>query len=486
MRTKRRGMKLLGLAATLAVSACTAAPMEGLGGGAGATAGGAQDIALARQVIESGGIPTADQYTVEGLYAEHDMPLPAPACSRTLCINGRGGANTFVDDDATDAIVQIGFSSGINAATFQRKPLNLSLVVDISGSMAGDKIERTRDALHRIVDRMNEGDRLALTIFDDNSQVLRGPDPVTDHDSIHTLIDDHVHDRGSTNMAAGLSDGYAQAALHRGQPGILDRVILITDAVPNTGMMSDEEFINQATQNAEAGVGLTVFGVGTDFNNELVYKITHLRGGNYYFIADAPRLTQVVDEEFDFMVTPVAYDLRLEITPAEGLQMKRVYGLPEDAVTNGGMTLEVATVFLSKRKGGMALRLDVVGGLDDEAAMLVSSLAYTDAATGEAQESALQVMGDARRLGSNPEAAPEDPAGIERIASLTNMFLAMREASEFAATPTDENRQDASDAITKAISQLQRVSTSVNDPTLSTEAQLLEKLKQNVAAARGQ
>ena len=74
--------------------------------------------------------------------------------------------------------------------------------------------------------------------------------------------------------------------------------------------------------------GLSVFGVGLNFGNELVYHISKLRGGNFFFLESPEKIAKVFDTEFDYLVTPLVYDLKVRIETPKGLKLKAVYGLP--------------------------------------------------------------------------------------------------------------------------------------------------------------
>src|SRR5690242_10654794 len=114
----------------------------------GATPGGAQDIGLARKIISDGSVPTVEDFTPEGLYSEHDLEIAnAAPCGKTLCVNTAAGLEFGLDDDKRDLFVQFGMQSSISEASFQRKPLNLGIVIDTSGSM-DINLEGVKSALH--------------------------------------------------------------------------------------------------------------------------------------------------------------------------------------------------------------------------------------------------------------------------------------------------------------------------------------------------
>jgi Ca-activated chloride channel family protein len=326
----------------------------------GATPGGAQDNGLARDQIDDGLVPQPADVTVEGMLNDHDLPLEAPACERDFCIRAAYGIAPALDTGRSAVFVQMGFASGIDPATFTRAPLNLAVVVDRSGSMEGEKLNSVKQALSRLIDQLDERDRLAIVLFDDRVDLLWESAPVTDREAVRARLSD-IWARGSTDMAAGLRAGFAQVDLNGGRAGVADRVMVFTDAMTNTGDTDTETFVSLASDYATRGVGLTVFGVGIDLNQDLVLAISKLRGGNYYYLKDAARIAGVFDEDFDYLVTPLAYDLRFRLEPKPGFRIAQVYGYSSWPAGSGAVEIEVATVFLSRKHGAMVARLETDG-----------------------------------------------------------------------------------------------------------------------------
>jgi Ca-activated chloride channel homolog len=324
----------------------------------GATPGGAQDNGLAQTQVNKGQVPKPEAFTVEGLLNQYDLPLESQTCNQDLCIDAAYGVAPVLAENRSAVFVQIGFSSGIDPATFQRQPLNLSVVVDRSGSMAAaGKLDSVKQALYRLIDQLGEADRLSIVLFDDRVDVLVEPAPVTDRTMLKNAVAG-IYARNATNMAAGLRQGSAFVQANAGQKGISDRVMVFTDALTNTGDTDQSTFIQIAASNAAQNIGITLFGVGTDLNQELVLAITGLRGGNYFFLQSPSRIATIFDTDFDYLVTPLAYDLDFQLLPATGFVITAVYGFP--AWRTGSTTVEfnIPSVFLSRNHGAIIVRLD--------------------------------------------------------------------------------------------------------------------------------
>ncbi len=325
----------------------------------GATPGGAQDIDYARQRIAAGEVPHAKTFTPEGLFSQHDLPLPATPCEALLCLSGAAASADLLAQPEVRAIAQLGFASGLDPRTWKRAPLNLVAVVDKSGSMSGTPLSTVKASLHQLVDQLGAADQLSVVLYGDRTHLHLKPTRVRDRAALHAVVRS-IRSAGSTNMEAGLKLGFETAARSlKGFEGST-RVMLFTDERPNVGRTDAGSFMGMARASSERGVGLTTIGVSTHFGAELATKISSVRGGNLFFFPDTESMTETFRDELDTMVTELAYDLNLRLTPAPGWRIAGLYGVPGELVkreAEGALSLQIETVFLSKKKGAIYLAL---------------------------------------------------------------------------------------------------------------------------------
>jgi len=326
----------------------------GAGGALGVTTGGMQDIGQTRKMIEKGQIPSPKMIMVEGLLSEHDIPLegqpsePGPLyASASLAWGRRYGHKT------PEAVVQLGFGIDLTMDEFKREPLNLAVVLDVSGSMQGNKIEATKKALATLVEKLDRNDRLAIVLFNNSARLLRESAPVTDRATVKKLIQE-INANGSTNIESGLKLGYQQVAAHLKEKEKSPRGFLLTDEQPNVGATTAGGFLPMMKDAAAKGIGLSAFGVGIDFGQDLAYEIFQIKGANYFFLEDGEKIAKVFDDEFEFMVTPVAYGVNILLMPAKGVKVTDVLGVPDYEEGAEGVEMKIPTLFLSKRQGGCA------------------------------------------------------------------------------------------------------------------------------------
>ncbi|MCB9542783.1 MAG: VWA domain-containing protein [Myxococcales bacterium] len=349
----------------------------------GATPGGAQDINYARDRILAGEVPHPETFTPEGLFSRHDLPLPADRpCKQTLCLAGAATAADLLAQPEVRMLAQLGFTSGLDPATWKRAPLALVAVVDKSGSMSGQPLETVKDSLHRLVDQLGPADRIAIVLYGDRTHVHLAPTAVKDREALHRAIEG-IQSAGSTAMEAGLTLGFDVARdIKRGFAGTT-RVMLFTDERPNVGATDKQSFMGLARAASHDGIGMTTIGVSTHFGAELATAVSSVRGGNLFFFPDAARMVDVFKDELDTMVTELAHDFRLTVEPGRGWQISGLYGIPGDMVkptANGGYEMTIETIFLSRNKGAIYVAFKPAGDLPaPHGAPGGASVRYTDA-----------------------------------------------------------------------------------------------------------
>ncbi|MBM4128219.1 MAG: VWA domain-containing protein [Nitrospira sp.] len=208
-----------------------------------------------------------------------------------------------------------------------RKPYHLSLVIDRSGSMSGEPLlEAIRCAKH-IVDRLESTDVASLIVFDDRVKTLAPAKPVGDRKALYAALA-HVRSGGSTNLHGGWQTGAAEI-LDGVKQAALARVILLSDGNANVGETTDtNEIAALCAVAAEKGVTTSTYGLGRDFNEELMVEMGKRGGGNHYYGDTAADLFEPFAEEFDFISNLYARHVRLALAAPEGVKITLLNDYP--------------------------------------------------------------------------------------------------------------------------------------------------------------
>ncbi|GAB4525102.1 MAG: hypothetical protein OHK0046_40520 [Anaerolineae bacterium] len=211
------------------------------------------------------------------------------------------------------------FVTGPALHTRTRRPLNLSLVIDRSGSMAGDKLDFTRQAAQFLVQNLSANDTLSIVLYNDHVETLLLPEKVKRKDAINQRIG-AVTAGGTTNLSSGWLEGCNLVSKNMDE-GQVNRVILMSDGLANRGVTSTEQLVIMARQKFEENITTTTMGLGTDFNEDLLMSMANAGGGAYYFI-ESPEITpHIFQEELNGLLNVVGQNLSITITPGDQVRV---------------------------------------------------------------------------------------------------------------------------------------------------------------------
>ena len=242
--------------------------------------------------------------------------------------------NNEQQTNINEYFLSIGLNSNIKESDFKRNNLNLVVVLDISGSMSSqfnnyyydasgkrkvpnkedadgkidnrNKLEIAKDAIIGLLDHLTDKDRFGMILFESQSYIAKPLNFMKYVDK--EILSQHIKDiktMGGTNFESG----YISATKLFDDPDINiksnkhitddseiydNRIIFLTDAMPNTGLINENSLLGLIKKNANLddssitstknNIYSTFIGIGGDFNSKLVDYITKIRGSNYYSV----------------------------------------------------------------------------------------------------------------------------------------------------------------------------------------------------------
>lgn len=243
--------------------------------------------------------------------------------------------NLFWQQDATKKDFYLYFElQGAEASqSAARVPLNLSLVIDRSGSMSGEKIEFAKKAAQFVVNNLSKRDAISIVQYDDEVEIVSPSAHVSDKKSLSRKIDS-ITARSTTNLSGGLLAGYTQTGTTKAD-GVVNRVLLLSDGLANQGV-TDPNLLQQLVMEKFRNQGLAVstFGVGADFDEKLMTSLSEYGGGNYYFIDSPDKIPSIFAKELEGLLAVVAQNTMLELKFPEGFRCVEIMGYPADVSEN--------------------------------------------------------------------------------------------------------------------------------------------------------
>jgi Ca-activated chloride channel family protein len=195
-----------------------------------------------------------------------------------------------------------------------RKPLNLCLVIDRSGSMAGKKLRQTIASVKFVVERLAASDILSVVQFDERVKVVIPPGPVTDKAHLCRRLD-AIDGGGQTNLSGGWLRG-AACVREAKSPEYVNRVILLTDGQANHGIVDPAVLVTHAAELTEEGITTTTLGYGEDFNEDLLTALADAGRGNTYHVETADQAPTIFAKELEGLLTIAAQNVWVTFTPS--------------------------------------------------------------------------------------------------------------------------------------------------------------------------
>lgn len=448
----------------------------------GATVGGAQDVNYARSEALRGNIPHPDSFTPEGLFSEHDLPLEVDAMKgQLLTVGGQAMRTSILGVPEAEVLAQIGFGSGLDATTWNPTPLNLVAVVDKSGSMSGQPLELVKQSLRKAVLQLGEQDQISIVLFGDDAEVVLREARLTKQNRSFVLRTiSNIQSSGSTAMERGLEMGYDVADFTAKDFEGNTRIMLFTDERPNVGNTKPKGFMGLMRNGSKMGIGLTTIGVGVDFGAKLANKISAVRGGNLFYFPDYGTMADTFEKDFDTMVTELAYNMQVVITPEEGWEIEAVYGVPANMLEWGkdkSIRMNIETLFLSREKGALFFALSSIYGgyLPSSQAAIGARVAsiklqYLQAGQREITKQSIPFkIEDRSRVGK----------GLRRGEILVSQYTGLKKAT------SDYHLESDSRSAFGTLKSLSRLLRKTQDEDLIDERKFVDNLTESMAALAG-
>lgn len=212
-------------------------------------------------------------------------------------------------DNEFYALLQL-TDENINQENGTKKNLNLSIVLDKSGSMSGQPFEEAKKAAVMIIQKLRPTDSISIVAYDEEVDLVVPSIECVDKTNIIRAVN-NIQVGGATNLHGGWLMGAEQVALKKSNKNI-NRVLLLSDGNANSGLITPTEIGLQCSKLSEKGVTTSTYGLGYHFNEELMVKMANSGLGQSYYGQTSEDLMDPFNEEFQTLINTIATEIKVK------------------------------------------------------------------------------------------------------------------------------------------------------------------------------
>ncbi len=203
-----------------------------------------------------------------------------------------------------------------------RVPLNLGVVIDRSGSMYDERrLEFVVEAVKFLADNLSDQDKVSIVAFADKAKVIITPEAARDKSAIKRAIDDIdlLEIGGGTQMALGMRAAIDEVKKNL-SPDRLNRVLVLTD-----GQTYEETACIDLVEKNRDQISFSTMGVGVEFNEKLLQRVSQDSNGKYHFIGDPAEIPNIFEDELQGLRSVSLRNGRIEVTLSQGVQVREAF-----------------------------------------------------------------------------------------------------------------------------------------------------------------
>ncbi|MEO0465936.1 MAG: VWA domain-containing protein [Pseudomonadota bacterium] len=268
--------------------------------------------AVARRYLNNGTLPPKDAVRIEELINYFDYTYPMPdGEDETFSMNVNIAPSPWAEGRD---LMQIGIQ-GYDIELEDRPPLNLTLLIDVSGSMrAENKLPLAKKAIGMLVDQMTEQDSVSIAVYAGAAGEVLSPTRATSENKGKILAAfENLNAGGSTAGGEGLRLAYSLAEQNFNENGV-NRVMLLTDGDFNVGISDPERLEDFVSRKRDTGIYLSVLGFGEgNYNDALMQKIAQTGNGMASYVDTLNEARKILNDDLTGNLFPIADDVKIQV-----------------------------------------------------------------------------------------------------------------------------------------------------------------------------
>ena len=263
-----------------------------------------------RRFVDEGRRPPVDAVRIEEMvnYFDYGYALPRSA-SEPFAITTAVVASPW---SPGRQIVHIGLQ-GYELPEGERRPLNLTFLVDVSGSMnSTDKLALAQKSMNLIIDRLRPQDTVAVTYYAEGAGTTLAPTPGDQKLKLRCAVAS-LYASGGTAGATGMTNAYdqAQAGFARDK---VNRILMFTDGDFNVGQTDNQRLEDYVASKRETGIYLSVYGFGRgNYQDARMQAISQAGNGTAAYVDNLNEARRLFGPAFDKGAFPIADDVKIQV-----------------------------------------------------------------------------------------------------------------------------------------------------------------------------
>ena len=202
------------------------------------------------------------------------------------------------------------------------KLIDLSIAIDVSGSMGGEKINMAKKSLIQLIQKLNDEDNIAISKFNKKSKPIFNYQKILELKKLDYISEiEKLEAGGSTNILNAFKGAYNLMSNEDYNKNEIRRIIIITDMEDNI----ENDLKSFVEKISKENIYVTILGISESFKTDLAEVTTQVKGANYTLITDLKDINKYLVEEFDSLCFQNASNLKLEIT-TPNIKIERIIG----------------------------------------------------------------------------------------------------------------------------------------------------------------
>jgi Ca-activated chloride channel family protein len=223
---------------------------------------------------------------------DDNKPAPPPPPIRLNTVFSREAINCINDPQLIYALIELDVFVDIPENEDTELPINLTLVLDNSTSMKGDRLDQLKATTIELIRQLRSKDVISLVFFNDRADVILPAGPRPTVHKLETKVR-MIEAQGGTELYQGLKTGFHEARRFL-SPNYANHLILITDG----HTYGDEsECFALADQAKSYGLTISALGLGSEWNDEFLDKLTQRTGGSSAFVTNVRDIESLLKEK---------------------------------------------------------------------------------------------------------------------------------------------------------------------------------------------